>query len=51
MKYFVDFDSYMLQEDNLEFGAYRLLEVDKRICLPTGELIRILVSSNDVIHS
>jgi len=51
MKYFVDFDSYMLQEDNLQFGSYRLLEVDKRICLPAGELIRILVSSNDVIHS
>jgi heme/copper-type cytochrome/quinol oxidase subunit 2 len=32
-------------------GAYRLLEVDNRIVLPKNYLIRVLVSSEDVIHS
>ena len=47
----VDFDSYMIQEEDLVFGTHRLLEVDKRVIIPCNKLIRILVTSRDVIHS
>lgn len=45
------FDSYMLPADMLERGHLRLLEVDKRVVLPTRTGIRLLVSSYDVLHS
>lgn len=45
------FDSYMLPTDMLEHGHLRLLEVDKRVLLPTRTGIRLLVSSYDVLHS
>jgi len=45
------FDSYMLPTDMLERGHLRLLEVDKRVVLPTRTGIRLLVSSYDVLHS
>jgi cytochrome c oxidase subunit 2 len=45
------FDSYLLQDDLLEEGQLRLLEVDNRLVLPVNSHIRILTSSADVIHS
>lgn len=45
------FDSYMKTEDQLTSGQIRLLEVDKRVLLPTLTGIRLLVSSYDVLHS
>jgi heme/copper-type cytochrome/quinol oxidase subunit 2 len=45
------FDSYMLVEDDLDNGSLRLLEVDQRLTLPIQTSIRILISSNDVLHS
>lgn len=45
------FDSYMKSEDSLLPGQMRLLEVDKRVLLPTLTGIRLLVSSYDVLHS
>ena len=47
------FESYMLMENDLEIGktALRLLEVDNRLRLPVNTMLRILVSSTDVIHS
>lgn len=47
----VEFDSYMVLEDDLVEGAYRLLEVDERVYLPERTSIRVLVTSLDVIHS
>lgn len=47
----IDFDSYMLLEEDLIEGSYRLLEVDERVYLPERVSIRILVTSLDVIHS
>nr|BCQ06389.1 cytochrome oxidase subunit 2 [Cellana nigrolineata] len=47
----IEFDSYMLPVDDLEEGEYRLLEVDNRVVVPVGLDIRVLVSSEDVIHS
>lgn len=45
------FDSYMLQEDDLEIGQFRLLEVDNRIVVPTNTHIRLLITASDVLHS
>lgn len=47
----IDFDSYMLQEDDLPVGGLRLLEVDNRLPLPARTNIRLLVTAADVIHS
>ena len=45
------FDSYMITEDDLTFGAFRLLEVDNRVVLPNETQIRLLITSSDVLHS
>jgi len=44
-------DSYMLDEDELQLGAFRLLEVDNFPILPADAEIRIAVTGTDVIHS
>lgn len=44
-------DSYMITEDDLAFGAFRLLEVDNRLILPEHQAIRLLITSADVLHS
>jgi cytochrome c oxidase subunit 2 len=46
-----DFSSYMVATSDLETGSHRLLEVDNPVVLPICTHIRILVSSNDVLHS
>jgi len=47
----VNFDSYVVAEDELERGQLRLLEVDNRIILPVNTHIRVLVTAADVLHS
>jgi cytochrome c oxidase subunit 2 len=47
----IAFDSYMIQEDDLELGQLRLLEVDNRVVLPVNTHIRVLITSTDVIHN
>lgn len=47
----LNFDSYMVPEDELELGELRLLEVDNRIVLPMGTHVRVLVTAADVLHS
>nr|QJE37150.1 cytochrome c oxidase subunit II [Phymorhynchus buccinoides] len=47
----IEFDSYMVPTNELEFGDFRLLEVDHRVVLPTNTDVRVLVTSADVIHS
>jgi cytochrome c oxidase subunit 2 len=47
----LNFDSYMIQEDELTGGSLRLLEVDNRVVLPVKTHIRILVTAADVLHS
>jgi len=47
----LNFDSYMSNIDDLTKGTFRLLEVDRRILLPTKTHIRILITSSDVLHS
>nr|ADM47004.1 cytochrome oxidase subunit II [Microcebus rufus]ADM47011.1 cytochrome oxidase subunit II [Microcebus rufus]ADM47012.1 cytochrome oxidase subunit II [Microcebus rufus] len=45
------FDSYMTSPLELDPGELRLLEVDNRVVLPTEMSIRMLISSEDVLHS
>ena len=54
----VTFDSLMLQEDDREeYGkadkaAYpRLLAVDNELVVPVGQVVRLLVTAGDVLHS
>eukprot|EP00389_Voromonas_pontica_P013158 GDKH01020295.1.p1 GENE.GDKH01020295.1~~GDKH01020295.1.p1 ORF type:complete len:109 (-),score=17.90 GDKH01020295.1:109-435(-) len=41
----------MVGDEDLKPGMLRMLEVDKRLTLPTRTHIRFLVTSTDVIHS
>nr|QXF68532.1 cytochrome c oxidase subunit II [Yersinia mexicana] len=47
----IDFDSYMIPQNELNPHNIRLLEVDNRTTLPMNTLTRILITSEDVIHS
>ncbi len=47
----IEFDSYILQENDLEKGIFRLLEVDNRLVLPINVSIRFLITAADVLHS
>lgn len=48
---FIEFDSYMIPEEDLELGQLRLLEVDNRMVVPVNTHIRIIISAADVLHS
>jgi len=41
----------MVSSDDLTLGAFRLLEVDNRVILPSETHIRILITAADVLHS
>jgi cytochrome c oxidase subunit 2 len=45
------FISNMIPDDELKPGDLRRLAVDNKLVLPAGKNIRILTTSNDVIHS
>ena len=47
----IQFDSYMVAEDDLTQGQLRLLEVDNRVVLPIEKHVRVLITSADVLHS
>nr|AAD47004.1 cytochrome oxidase II [Euborellia moesta] len=47
----VEFDSYMVPEDDLSMGGFRLLEVDNNIVLPMLTQVRAIVTAADVLHS
>jgi cytochrome c oxidase subunit 2 len=47
----LNFDSYMVSDDDLTGGNIRLLEVDNRVVLPVETHIRVLITSADVLHS
>jgi heme/copper-type cytochrome/quinol oxidase subunit 2 len=47
----VNFDSYMVAEDELKTGGLRLLEVDNRLILPVETKIRLIITAADVLHS
>lgn len=45
------FDSYLVAEKDLKAGQPRLLTVDNEVVVPVNKVIRIQVTSADVIHS
>ena len=47
----IEFESYMIPEDDLSIGQFRLLEVDNNVVVPTNTHVRIIVSAADVLHS
>lgn len=47
----INFDSYMINTNDLKLGQLRLLSVDNQIVLPVRTHIRLLITSADVLHS
>eukprot|EP00922_Rhytidocystis_sp_ex-Travisia-forbesii_P046556 GHVS01069386.1.p1 GENE.GHVS01069386.1~~GHVS01069386.1.p1 ORF type:complete len:182 (-),score=32.48 GHVS01069386.1:220-765(-) len=45
------FQSNMVTEEDLQPGMLRVLEVDKRLTVPTRTHIKFLITATDVIHS
>nr|ALO64809.1 cytochrome c oxidase subunit II [Nomada fabriciana] len=45
----IEFDSYMI--NNFDLMNFRLLDVDNRLIIPMNMIIRLIVTSFDVIHS
>ena len=41
----------MIQDADLKPGQKRLLEVDNRVVIPAGKVVRFLTTAGDVIHS
>lgn len=48
---FIEFDSYIIPDSDLEEGKLRMLEVDNRVILPELTHVRFIITSGDVIHS
>ena len=48
---FIEYDSYIVPESDLEIGTLRMLEVDNRVIIPESTHTRLVVSGADVIHS
>nr|YP_009750560.1 cytochrome c oxidase subunit 2 [Akanthomyces lecanii]QIJ60565.1 cytochrome c oxidase subunit 2 [Akanthomyces lecanii]WNO19462.1 cytochrome c oxidase subunit 2 [Akanthomyces lecanii] len=48
---FIEFDSYIVPDSDLEDGGLRMLEVDNRVMLPELTHTRLVATSGDVIHS
>ena len=47
----IEFDSYIIPQNELEINIFRLLDVDNRTIIPYQINIRILISSADVLHA
>lgn len=47
----INFDSYLIAEDELNPNGLRLLEVDNPLVVPGNSYIRFLITSVDVLHS
>nr|AEL97166.1 cytochrome c oxidase subunit 2 [Glaucostegus typus] len=47
----LEFDSYMIQTEDLNPGQFRLLETDHRMVVPMQSPIRMLITAEDVLHS
>lgn len=46
----LQFDSYIVPDSDLEIGQLRNLETDYRVVLPINEIIRVIITRNDVLH-
>jgi heme/copper-type cytochrome/quinol oxidase subunit 2 len=47
----INYDSYLIYLDELKKGDLRLLKTDLPLILPKGVHIKLLITSDDVIHS
>nr|WRQ20276.1 cytochrome c oxidase subunit II [Lucanus maculifemoratus maculifemoratus] len=47
----IEFDSYMIPQQDSKLSTFRLLDVDNRVVLPFNSQIRFMVTAADVIHS
>nr|ATE51031.1 cytochrome oxidase subunit II [Dentispicotermes brevicarinatus] len=47
----LEFDSYMVQQEDQQIDTFRLLDTDNRIVLPMNSPIRLIVTAADVLHS
>jgi heme/copper-type cytochrome/quinol oxidase subunit 2 len=47
----ISYDSVIIADENLPLGYPRLLAVDQVLILPVSTSVRLLITSNDVIHS
>nr|YP_009350769.1 cytochrome c oxidase subunit II [Havilanditermes proatripennis]AQP27721.1 cytochrome c oxidase subunit 2 [Havilanditermes proatripennis] len=47
----LEFDSYMVQQEDQPINTFRLLDTDNRVVLPMNSPIRMIVTAADVLHS
>jgi cytochrome c oxidase subunit 2 len=47
----LSFDSYLVDEEDLQEGQIRLLSVDYPMVVPENTRIKLLITGNDVMHS
>nr|WMY24198.1 cytochrome c oxidase subunit II [nr. Quasitermes sp.] len=47
----LEFDSYMIQQEDQQADTFRLLDTDNRIVLPMNSPVRLIVTAADVLHS
>jgi cytochrome c oxidase subunit 2 len=47
----LEFDSYIVQQEDLQTNTFRLLDTDNWIVLPINSSSRIIVTAADVLHS
>lgn len=47
----LEFDSYIVQQDDQQIDTFRLLDTDNRIVLPINSPIRLIVTAADVLHA
>nr|YP_006504015.1 cytochrome c oxidase subunit II [Macrognathotermes errator]AFM92515.1 cytochrome c oxidase subunit II [Macrognathotermes errator] len=47
----LEFDSYMIQQEDQQADTFRLLDTDNRITLPMNSPVRLIVTAADVLHS
>lgn len=47
----INYDSYLILEEDLLIGQLKMLDVDNRLVIPLNTHIRLLISASDVLHS
>ena len=47
----IKFDSYMIEEKDLQQGQPRLLAVDNEVSVPVNKVVKVLITANDVLHA
>nr|AVN67215.1 cytochrome c oxidase subunit 2 [Allacta bimaculata] len=47
----MEFDSYMIPQDEMNINTFRLMDVDNRATIPMNTFIRIIITAADVLHS